>query len=72
MKHFVLPVFLLLILLGNIEVKAKICKEELPEKGLDICERAKCMDECMKRHGSLALGRCYFIDTCLCQYPCPH
>ncbi|KAL7090449.1 hypothetical protein ACP275_12G041600 [Erythranthe tilingii] len=72
MKHFVLPTFLLLLLLGNIEVKAETCKEELPPKGLDLCDKAKCVDECRKRHGSLAFGRCYSIDSCLCQYSCPN
>ncbi|KAL8034623.1 hypothetical protein ABFX02_12G040300 [Erythranthe guttata] len=73
MKHFVLPAFLLLLLLinyGKMEVKAETCTEELPPQGIDLCEKAKCQDECVKRHGSSASGRCYLVDSCLCYYSC--
>ncbi|KAL8034624.1 hypothetical protein ABFX02_12G040400 [Erythranthe guttata] len=73
MKQSILSALLLLALLifqGKMEVKAQTCSGEVPLPGRGLCDIATCNRECQKKHGTSAQGRCVFVDTCNCKFPC--
>ncbi|CAA2999823.1 Hypothetical predicted protein [Olea europaea subsp. europaea] len=70
MKFLGVPAILLLLLIvcgGHGGVKA--CEETI-DLGNGQCYLAACRSACKGKRGVRADGRCKFVDTCVCKYPC--
>lgn len=69
--------YLFLISAGEELVKINAvgqCEEGLYHGKGGSCKDKPCMRACQQKHGSEALGICFFFsepnDTCRCRYPC--